>query len=76
MNFKKLGILGLVSVFILVIIIGCFLNNNKDKNNDKDIFFKKVIMVFDWILNINYIGLFVVFDKGYYKEEGLDVEIV
>ena len=37
MNFKKLGILGLVSVFTLATITGCSSNNNKDKNNDKEI---------------------------------------
>lgn len=76
MNFKKLGILGLVSVFTLATITGCSSNNNKDKNNDKDTSSKKVTMVLDWTPNTNHTGLFVALDKGYYKEEGLDVEIV
>ncbi|HBF6085951.1 TPA: ABC transporter substrate-binding protein, partial [Clostridioides difficile] len=76
MNFKKLGILGLVSVFTLTTITGCSSNNNKDKNNDKDTSSKKVTMVLDWTPNTNHTGLFVALDKGYYKEEGLDVEIV
>lgn len=34
---------------------------------------KKVIFVLDYVLNINYIGIYVVKEKGYYKEVGLDV---
>lgn len=76
MNFKKLGILGLVSVFTLATITGCSSNNDKDKNSTKDDSSKKVTMVLDWTPNTNHTGLFVALDKGYYKEEGLDVEIV
>ncbi|MFL8711615.1 ABC transporter substrate-binding protein [Clostridioides sp. GD02377] len=76
MNFKKLGILGLVSVFTLVTITGCSSNNDKDKSSTKDDSSKKVTMVLDWTPNTNHTGLFVALDKGYYKEEGLDVEIV
>ncbi|EQI38991.1 ABC-type transport system, extracellular solute-binding domain protein [Clostridioides difficile Y202] len=41
MNFKKLGILGLVSVFTLATITGCSSNNNKDKNMIKILLLKK-----------------------------------
>ncbi|OGX68518.1 MAG: ABC transporter substrate-binding protein [Paenibacillus sp. RIFOXYA1_FULL_44_5] len=36
----------------------------------------KVTVVLDWTPNTNHTGLYVAQEKGYYKEEGLDVEIV
>ena len=33
-------------------------------------------MVLDWTPNTNHTGLYVALEKGYYKEEGLDVEII
>lgn len=37
---------------------------------------KKVTFVLDWTPNTNHTGVYVAADKGYYKEAGLDVEIV
>ncbi len=37
---------------------------------------KKVSIVLDWTPNTNHTGLYVARDKGYFKEEGLDVEII
>lgn len=36
----------------------------------------KVTVILDWTPNTNHTGLYVAKDKGYYKEEGLDVEII
>lgn len=36
----------------------------------------KVKVILDWTPNTNHTGLYVAKDKGYYKEEGLDVEII
>ncbi|MEH7525006.1 ABC transporter substrate-binding protein [Bacillus sp. JJ1503] len=37
---------------------------------------EKVTVVLDWTPNTNHTGLYVAQDKGYFKEEGLDVEII
>ena len=37
---------------------------------------RKVTVILDYIPNTNHSGMYVALDKGYYQEEGLDVEIV
>ncbi len=37
---------------------------------------EKLTIVLDWVPNTNHTGLFVAKDKGYFAEEGLEVEIV
>lgn len=37
---------------------------------------QKVILVLDWTPNTNHTGAYVALEKGYYAEEGLDVEII
>lgn len=37
---------------------------------------KKVTVVLDYVPNTNHTGMYVALDKGYYKEAGLDVEII
>ena len=66
--------ISLVSVVILTcgLISGC--SNKNTKNQDSNL--EKVTVVLDWTPNTNHTGLYVALDKGYYKEEGLDVEIV
>jgi ABC-type nitrate/sulfonate/bicarbonate transport system substrate-binding protein len=37
---------------------------------------QKITVALDWTVNTNHIGLFVARDKGFYREAGLDVEIL
>lgn len=37
---------------------------------------KKVTVILDYVPNTNHTGMYVALDKGYYQEEGLDVEII
>lgn len=37
---------------------------------------KKVTVILDYVPNTNHTGMFVALDRGYYEEEGLDVEII
>lgn len=37
---------------------------------------KKVTVILDYVPNTNHTGMYVALEKGYYKEEGLDVEII
>ncbi|WP_455042476.1 ABC transporter substrate-binding protein [Leptotrichia buccalis] len=56
----------LILCLILVLVVSC----GKSKNN------QKIKIVLDWVPNTNHTGLYVAKDLGYFKEEGLDVEIV
>ncbi len=47
-------------------------NNSQDKKEKKE----KVTFVLDWTPNTNHTGLYVAQEKGYFDEEGLEVEIV
>lgn len=72
---------------LLTIITSCLLTasifagcSSANKTPQNDIAEKKeltkVKVILDWTPNTNHTGLYVAKDKGYYKEEGLDVEIV
>ncbi len=37
---------------------------------------KKVTVILDYVPNTNHTGMYVALEKGYYEEEGLDVEII
>lgn len=37
---------------------------------------EKVTVILDYVANTNHTGMYVALDQGYYKEAGLDVEIV
>ena len=56
----------LILCLILVLAVSC----GKSKNN------QKIKIVLDWVPNTNHTGLYVAKDLRYFKEEGLDVEIV
>ncbi len=71
MKLKKILTLGLISTLILGSIVGC-----TNKKESKDLGNEKVTMVLDWTPNTNHTGLYVALENGYFKEEGLDVDIV
>ena len=56
----------LILCLILVFVVSC----GKSKSN------QKIKIVLDWVPNTNHTGLYVAKDLGYFKEEGLNVEIV
>lgn len=56
----------LILCLILVLAVSC----GKSKSN------QKIKIVLDWVPNTNHTGLYVAKDLGYFKEEGLNVEIV
>lgn len=66
MKFKKSVSLGLVSMLTMSVLSGCSSKNESEK----------ITMVLDWTPNTNHTGLFVALEKGYFKEQGIDVEIV
>ncbi|KRG16185.1 ABC transporter substrate-binding protein [Lederbergia galactosidilytica] len=63
--------LGIVLVVVLL-LAGC--SGATEEKGETGL--KKVSIVLDWTPNTNHTGLYVARDKGYFKEEGLDVEII
>lgn len=71
-NKKKIG-----GVLISIIFIGAicgFLLHNTPKAKVKGL--QKITVLLDWVPNTNHTGIYVAQDKGYFKEEGLDVKII
>ncbi|TFB13114.1 ABC transporter substrate-binding protein [Filobacillus milosensis] len=64
---KKFMILGV----LLVLLTAC--GGNEDTSKDE---LEEIKVVLDWTPNTNHTGLYVARDKGYFEEEGLDVEII
>lgn len=70
----------IAAITALLILSGCAGNGqntqtgNKDTDSKQEL--KKVTVVLDWTPNTNHTGLYAAKDKGYFKEEGLDVEII
>jgi len=59
----------------LLLLAGCSnTSGSKEKNSAKSL--KKVTVVLDWTPNTNHTGLYVAKEKGYFKEQGLDVDII
>jgi len=62
-----------IVLFIVAIILsGC---HNAAENGSKENL-EKVQVVLDWTPNTNHTGLYVAKEKGYFEEQGLDVEIM
>ena len=69
---KKLAALVALGLSSVLFLSGCGTKQDKAEENGLE----KVRVILDWTPNTNHTGLFVALDKGYYKEEGLDVEII
>jgi len=68
----------LILMAALLTLVGCSekeeTKDTKDKNDANAL--KKVSVVLDWTPNTNHTGLYVAEKLGYFKEQGLDVEIL
>lgn len=65
----------IVLIAALLLLAGCSnSNDSKEKESAKNL--KKVTVVLDWTPNTNHTGLYVAKEKGYFKEQGLDVDII
>ena len=69
---KKIISVVLASVTALTLFAGC--SKNEEVKNSEDL--QKVTVILDWTPNTNHTGLYVAKEKGYYKDLGLDVEII
>ena len=69
---KKIISVVLASVTALTLFAGC--SKNDEVKNSEDL--QKVTVILDCTPNTNHTGLYVAKEKGYYKDLGLDVEII
>ncbi|MBU3128147.1 ABC transporter substrate-binding protein [Clostridium tagluense] len=70
---KKSISLLLIASMTAVLFVGC---GTKKESVTKEETLKKVTVILDWVPNTNHTGLYVAKDNGYFKEQGLDVEII
>ncbi|SEQ91911.1 ABC-type nitrate/sulfonate/bicarbonate transport system, substrate-binding protein [Virgibacillus subterraneus] len=61
-------------VLIAVLLTAC--NNDAGETDDKSQETEQAKVVLDWTPNTNHTGLYVAQEKGYFADEGLDVEII
>lgn len=66
MNKKILGFI--IGSLLIISLTGC--------GKDKQVELEKVTVILDWVPNTNHTGLYVALENGYYKDEGLEVEII
>lgn len=68
MGYKKTWLLLIVALLSLALVAGCRQNSAQELQN--------ITVLLDWTPNTNYSGLYAAKDRGYYQEEGLEIEIV
>ncbi|MEE0247547.1 ABC transporter substrate-binding protein [Peptacetobacter hiranonis] len=71
MKIKKYISIALAGALMLTTLSGCFKKEEKSADGGE-----KVTVVLDWTPNTNHTGLYTALENGYYKDQGLDVEIV
>lgn len=70
---KRLAVIFLI-VLMLTVIWGCSTKAPETQNKQKPL--TKVSVMLDWTTNTNHTGLYAAKEKGYFRDEGLDVEIL
>ena len=74
---KNFIIKKLISIlFIIIIIVGATACTTQSKQEPQQKPLKKVTVVLDWTPNTNHTGLYVAKEKSFFKEQGLEVEII
>ena len=64
-----------VSVLLMGILAACNQGETSTKSKSEDEKLKEVTVMLDWYPNAVHSFLYVAEEKGYFKEEGLDVEL-
>nr|QRZ20272.1 ABC transporter substrate-binding protein [Virgibacillus sp. AGTR] len=72
---KKLLLLSLGITLLILTACGTEEKEQSQQNNDSTEK-KKISVVLDWTPNTNHTGLYVAKEKGYFEEQGLDVDII
>ena len=70
---------------VLIIFLACAMrtacgdggekSKNQNKNEKEDVKTEKVSFLLDWDPNVNHAGLYTAIEKGFFKDEGIEVEI-
>jgi len=71
---KRTIVLLMIILAASLLFLGCDRDNMKEKKGVASL--QKVSVMLDWTPNTNHTGLYVALENGYYKEQGLDVEIL
>ena len=70
----KKAILIMLVLMLALSFSACGAPDKQDTQEEKEL--TKVTLVLDWTPNTNHTGLYVAQDKGYFAENGLDVDII
>ncbi len=73
---KRIILTSLLVWTIIVSLAACSNNNSKTTQAAKDAEINKITFVLDWTPNTNHTGLYIAQEKGYFKDAGLEVEII
>ena len=72
--FKKNKLATVIIGLLTLMVIGAC-SNTKPTNDSKEEL-KKVTLILDYLPNTNHTGIYVAKDKGYFKEKGIDLDII
>lgn len=75
MKAKKNLSLALVGLLAIAGLSACSGENNASKSGEGDKL-EKVTLVLDYTPNTNHTGIYLAKEKGYYKDQGIDLEII
>ena len=75
MKAKKILSLALVGLLAIAGLSACSGENNASKSGKGDKL-EKVTLVLDYTPNTNHTGIYLAKEKGYYKDQGIDLEII
>lgn len=66
-------------IFAMTAMTACKIsggNTGESKSVEEKTNLRKMTLVLDWVVNTNHTGIFAAQELGYFKDEGLDVEII
>ncbi len=73
----KIKQLILIGVIVVIAAAGFFVwQNNKKTNDTSETKLTKVTLAMDWTPNTNHTGIYVAQAKGWYKEQGIDLQLL
>ncbi len=79
---KRFGLYLLVMTLLLTALAGCQSQapqpetEEQKKPEEVKEEVQKITFILDWLPNTNHTGIYTALERGYFKEEGLDVEII
>lgn len=64
------------AIILIIFLAACGNGDGENGQTGEQQELEEVTVVLDWTPNTNHTGLYVAADKGYFEDEGLDVEII